>query len=353
MTSEDLISAFSWLGAIFQDFIHPEGPDRNGTRERIENAVRKAETGNPWFTRKNILFSLDSWADELTREKLEKWLKPYRLENHLQNSPVKIGVVMAGNIPMVGFHDFMCVLASGNIFLGKLSHKDDTLLPEIAQIMTDKYPVFQSRIFFFDDHLTGQEAIIATGSQNTSRYFEYYFGKYPHIIRKDRKSIAILTGEESPDELEALGKDVFTYFGMGCRNISKVFVPEGYNMAVLGDALSRFKKVLDHTRYRNNYEYQRSVFMVAGIPFSDNGCILFTESGQLSSPVGVLQYEYYNHPKVLAGKLESLQENIQCIVSREKAPFRWCLPGQSQHPALNDYADGMDTMEFLLSIKVK
>jgi hypothetical protein len=314
----------------------------------MEKVIRKAREHNPWFTRENILSALGGAARMLESEQFLRWLEHYDPERLETESHGRIGVIMAGNIPMVGFHDMLCVLVSGHGFLGKLSGQDAYLIPFLAEKITEWEPAFAQKISF-TDRLSGFNAVIATGSNNTSRYFEYYFGKYPHIIRKNRNSAAILTGRESEEELWALGKDIFSYFGMGCRNVSKLFVPRGYNFSPLLGLMSDYPGIGDHHKYVNNYDYIKSVYLLNRTPFLDNGILLLKEDQGFASPTSVLFYEFYEGTEELRNRLEKEKETLQCIVSNTlecSVPF-----GKTQEPEVSDYADGIDTIKFLLGLK--
>jgi hypothetical protein len=288
------------------------------------------------------MMALKAIADELTNENLVKWTGMYpALANDIK--PVNVGVIMAGNIPLVGFHDFLSVLITCNNIIAKTSSKDSDLIAFVSGILCDIDPGFKEKIRFTEDVLSGFDAVIATGSDNSSRYFEYYFGKYPRIIRKNRKSLAIIEGSETDEDLTALGSDVFSYFGLGCRNVSKLFVPSGYDFSRLMKAWDKYSGVINHSRYASNYDFSKAVYIVNKEKFTDAGFILLKENQGLSSPVAVLYYEYCNSFDEAERNTENLKETIQCICSKNHIPF-----GKAQAPALWDYADGIDTVEFLL-----
>ncbi|MBM3437012.1 MAG: acyl-CoA reductase, partial [Bacteroidetes bacterium] len=254
------------------------------------------------------------------------------------------------NIPLVGFHDFLCVLMSGNRIIGKLSSDDNKLLPMISKKLIEFEPGLENYITLTESKLENIDAVIATGSNNTSRYFGYYFGKYPHIIRKNRNGIAVLGGHETNADLEKLGKDIFLYFGMGCRSVSKLYIPKGYSFDRLLQSLEKFRFVTDHHKYTNNYEYYKSIFLINGDPHFDNGFLLLKQDRAYASPPAVLFYEEYDDLKLLLQRIRNDFQEIQCIVSNldqlnDAIPF-----GSAQKPELWDYADGVDTMEFLLNL---
>jgi hypothetical protein len=249
---------------------------------------------------------------------------------------------MAGNIPLVGFHDFLSTLISGNKIIAKTSSKDAELIIYISGVLCKINPEFGDFITFTEKTLTGFDAIIATGSNNSSRYFEYYFGKYPNIIRKNRNSVAIIAGDESAEELSELGKDIFSYFGLGCRNVSKLWLPAGYELTELTRHWEQFSDLVHHNGYANNYDFNKAVYIVNKNKFHDTGFLLLREEAAIASPVSVLHYEYYNSEYTVKQQTEMLSEKIQCIVGKNHVPF-----GMAQSPQLWDYADGIDTLEFL------
>jgi hypothetical protein len=315
--------------------------------DKFEYVIRNEFTYNPWFTEDNIRKAIVAIADSLNDNSIAKWMGNYPKLPVEDNSSKTIGVVMAGNIPLVGFHDMISVIMSGHTFLGKTSSKDDRLIRSIADLISFIEPGIAVRIKFTENYLNEAEAIIATGSNNTSRYFEYYFRNIPHIIRKNRSGLAILTGKESNEDLLKLGEDIFSYFGLGCRNVTKIFIPEDYKLDNLLFALESFSNLSDHNKYMNNIDYMRSVYLMNQLPFLDNGVVLMKEEEALSSPVGVVYYEKYSQIESVFEKLSLQGDMIQCVVSTTDGIDGSVLPGNSQSPALWDYADGMDTMKFL------
>ena len=280
MKIEKRISSFSLLGKILMNYCSPD--EASGTDESwkamIDKAVSMSEASNAWFTRDNVMRAIRENAGLLTEDLLTAWLEPWKDALAVKRDTKTVGIVMAGNIPMVGFHDLLCVLISGNRAMIKLSSNDQHLVPLITGILERIDPEWKDFIEFSEDRMSGFDAIIATGSTNTSRYFEYYFGKYPNIIRKNRKSAAILTGNETASQLDGLADDIFLYFGMGCRNISKLYLPEGYDLDRLTPHLNRYAHYLHHHKYRNNYDYHKSIFLVNRTPFFD-GPFLYDDSG--------------------------------------------------------------------------
>lgn len=330
---EDRIRAFATVGKMLQKL------DAN----EKEFMFRRAASENSWFTEDNLETALGGIQRYLDEEKLKEWTKDLPPQPRQVR---KVGVVMAGNIPLVGFHDFLAVLISGHKLLAKLSSKDSFLLSHIAGMLTDIEPRFEEQIDF-RERLNDAEAMIATGSDNSSRYFEYYFAKMPHIIRRNRTSVGVLTGDESEEDFKALGEDVFRYFGLGCRNVSKLYVPQAYNFEPLLKAWQSFEGVSHHHKYNNNYDYNKSIYLVNREPHYDTGFALLRKSKQLVSPVSVVYYEQYQDTGELKDNLETVEDKIQCTVSREgwlenSLPF-----GKAQQPELWDYADGVNTLEFL------
>ena len=346
------IKAFAELGNILQ--LAAQSISRNGFELSVkypdlQQSVQAASQHNPWFTPASIAMAFDAWGQILTEENISNWLNSYSIHSDVKAK--KIAVVMAGNIPIVGFHDFICVLLSGHYFIGKLSGNDRILLPALAEILCQSEPEFRAKIRFTENTLKDFDAIIATGSNNTARYFEYYFAKYPHIIRKNRNGVAVLSGQEDEKAIKSFGTDICSYFGLGCRNVSKVFIPAGFAPEKLFEAIEPYKvKLNDHFKYMNNYSYQRSILMLNQTPYLDNGVFILTESQNYASPIAVLNYEFYNDINTLKEKLQYDSENIQCIATDVFEGDKTVKPGDTQRPGLGDYADGIDTMKFLLEL---
>ena len=315
----------------------------------FEATILREHTFNAWFTEEQVRRAIENIAVLLTSTDLSRWLGMY--PELPGNGPQKtIGVVMAGNIPLVGFHDLLSVLLSGHKFLGKPSSKDDHLLRSITELLCAIEPEFADRISYTEGYLKDADAIIATGSDNTARHFEYYFRDIPHIIRRNRNGVAVLTGNETRDELLGLGDDIFAYFGLGCRNVTKIFIPVGYPLERLLESLEYFSSLRDHHKYANNLEYNRSVYLMNSISFLDNGVLLLKEDERYSSPVGVVYYETYTELDNVVKKIILEQEQVQCVVTIAEGIENAVAPGNSQSPALWDYADGVDTMKFLTDL---
>jgi len=319
--------------------------------ESIKKNKEKLAKGNHnlWFTPDFIDFALTETANSLQKENLEQWIAKYP-ELQKQKSNKRAGVITAGNIPLVGFHDFLSVLISGNIFVGKLSSKDDKLMPAIIKMLIEIEQEFKSRISLTEGKLESFDAVIATGSNNSARYFEYYFGKYPHIIRKNRNSVAVLTGNETDGELQGLADDIFLYFGLGCRSVSKLFLPDGYELDTVFRNSLKHKNVINHNKYANNYDYNRAIYMMNRIDFKDNGIMLMKEDIGYASPVSVVYYEHYSKPDTVKKRLQTDNEMIQCVVSKEELVDNTVNFGETQKPKLWDYADNIDTIEFLVNL---
>src|SRR5690606_23088506 len=307
-------------------------PQNQPLYEKFDMEIDKAKHYNGWFTRENIEFSLKQWSEALTEDNLNTWLTPYDTGNI---SPKTVGIIMAGNIPLVGFHDFISVLLSGHNVLVKQSSNDQRLLPVIADFLINLDPEYKERIAFTDGRMLNFDAVIATGSNNTARYFEYYFKDKPSIIRKNRNSVAILSGEETKAELEALGNDIFRYFGLGCRNVSKLYVPENYDFDSFYKSMEPWYHLTNHAKYANNYDYNKAVYLMSEFKFLDNGFLVLRPSEEWSSPISTLFFENYKDKHQLKKTTENNREKIQCIVSsgfdKEEILF-----GQTQHPKLWD-----------------
>lgn len=318
-------------------------------RPELADVAQQANYRNNWFTVGNTLNALQAIADEfLTADKLTTWLRSYPATS--VSTPRTVGVVMAGNIPAVGFHDLLCVLLSGHRLLAKLSTQDFVLIHYLIQKLTDINPAFGGWIEEAD-RLNAADAFIATGSNNTARYFEYYFGKKPHIIRKNRTSVGLLIGEERDDEFLKLSHDISDYYGLGCRNVSTILVPDGYDFTPLLRTLEpQVSTYLNNHKYQNNYDYNKSIYLINAVPHLDNGYLLVTQNDGLVSPISVLYYQTYGNQADAAAWLSTHADRIQVVASAQG----W-LPGsvsfgQTQRPGLSDYADGVDTMAFLTQL---
>lgn len=346
MTIEERKSYFVELGkflSLFEDKTNNSvkiAPHYERFFNELNDKIDQSIHYNGWFTRENVIFSIQQWSKALTPSNLDTWLKPYEFNNDEQKT---VAIVMAGNIPLVGFHDFLSVLISGHKVLVKQSSNDKQLLPVIAAFLMGIAPEFENRVKFTEDRLNDFDAVIATGSNNTARYFEYYFKGKPSIIRKNRNSVAILTGKESKEELEALGEDIFRYFGLGCRNVSKLYVPKEYDFDNFFKAIYPWNTLLNSAKYANNYDYNKAVYLMSEFKLLENGFLILKKDESFGSPIATLFYEEYEDKKDLQEKLQQNKENLQCVVGHEaEVDF-----GQTQQPKLWDYADGVDTLKFL------
>lgn len=339
MTLQDRIAVLVELGR----FLQKDSPER-------QEALIRAEQHNRWFTQANSLKALNNIATVfLQAEALNDWVANYP---NISTGPTnkKVGLVLAGNIPAVGFHDILATFLAGHQALIKYSEKDAILIPFLLNYLIS----LDERCATFFEPITmlrGFDAVIATGSNNSALYFEQYFSKYPSIIRKNRNGVAVLDGTESVADLQALGKDIFTYFGLGCRSIAKLYVPEGYDFPVLMAALDEFKDIMDHHKYRNNYDYNRSIYLLNTVPHFANDCVMVLEQKSPLSRIAALHYETYSSKEGLVQELKDQATAIQCIATAIKDLE---LPtvdlGAAQQPILTDYADGVDTLEFLTNL---
>ncbi len=299
-----------------------------------------ATVQNGWFTPEAVDMAAGHIAREYLNEaRLRSWAEHYTLPPTQR----RVGIVMAGNIPLVGFHDFLCGFVSGHHLLLKLSSKDTALLTHLIKKLIEWEPAIGSQVHTAE-MLKGCEAYIATGTNNSARYFEQYFGKYPSIIRRNRTSVAVLDGTESEQDLRKLGSDIFSYFGLGCRNVTQICVPEGYDFVPLLRTLENFKGLNDHNKYRNNYDYHLALFLLNKVAYLDNGSLLLVENALPFSAVSVLHYRHYKDSDALLRELKA-SPDIQAIIGKDGLPF-----GTAQQPRLDDYADGVDTMSFLCGL---
>ena len=306
----------------------------------------QARNQNAWFDAPSVTAAVAGIAHLLAEVPLRQWAARYAPEPTTKH---QIGVVMAGNIPLVGFHDLLCVLLSGQVLLAKLSADDTVLMLWLMEELTRIEPRFTDFIKVLP-RLNAADAFIATGSDNTARYFEFYFGKKPHLIRRNRTSVAVITGQETSTELALLGADIFQYYGLGCRNVSKLFVPTSYDFVPLLDALQPYAAVLNHHKYNNNYDYNKSILLVNRVPHYDTGFLLVTRSAALVSPISVVHYTEYASEIDLVDQLTDVAAQTQCVVSAS-GRFAGSLPfGQAQSPGVAEYADRVDTMEFLAQL---
>ncbi|MEY4937789.1 MAG: hypothetical protein RIS64_4148 [Bacteroidota bacterium] len=339
MKLQERIDALAYLG----NYLSQEAD------ERLLAVMRRSQADNAWFTLESIQYALNAIRDSfLDSAQLSIWANHYSIDNQSDTPYKTVGLVLAGNIPLVGFQDIVCVFIAGFRAKIKLSEKDKYLLPHLLRVMQEKYP--QSAAYFeaTEGYLTPFDMVIATGSNNSARYFESYFGKYPNIIRRNRNAIAILTGNETEKDLKHLGNDVFQYYGLGCRNVSKLYLPRDYDFVPLLTALHEHNSVVLNHKYKNNFDHNYSLLILNRVDYKANGCILMSENQGIASPIACLYYEYYDDFKTLEAHLEKRRDEIQLAISKQNVAS---LPtfdfGVAQSPTLSDYADGVDVMNFL------
>lgn len=352
MLQIDNIKAFVALGKFLGQFsensnIKIDGVEHNDLFfDAFVDLIQLSQSHNGWYTQEQVYFATQSWAEALTEENLTTWLTPYNLK---EIKPKTIGLILAGNIPLVGFHDFLSVLISGHKVVVKTSSNDQNLLPFLAKYLIAVETELKNNITFVEGKLENFDAVIATGSNNTARYFEFYFKDKPSIIRKSRNSVAVLNGQETTAQLIALGDDIFRYFGLGCRNVSKLFVPKGYDFTAFFEAIFVYQEVIHYEKYANNYDYNKAVFLMSNFKLLDNGFLTIKEDTSHASPISSVFYEYYATLEEVEKRLIIDRESIQCVVSNQlvtdSIPF-----GTSQKPQLWDYADGIDTLNFLTTL---
>lgn len=353
MTLQERVALLAELG----HYLH------SGGDADLDTAIQQSYQENKWFTEENVRHALSSIAESfLDKQRLMGWLEKCdwwsRQLNPARDIPPMsktIGIIMAGNLPLVGFQDWLCVFAMGYRAKVKLSDKDKRLLPLLIKKMGEwRHESWAFTEFVTEgEHLKGFDAIIATGSNNTARYFEQYFGKYPHIIRKNRNSVAILNGLETREELLALGRDIFQYFGLGCRNVSKLYVPHGYHFDFLLETLHEYREIIHHDKYKNNFDYNFTLLILNNVPHKNNGCLLLTENPSLQARIASVHYEYYDDIRELDELLAARKEEIQCVVGQTQVKGFQLIPfGKSQEPGLADYPDGVDVMHFLAGLSL-
>lgn len=342
---KERIKSFHDLGILFQENFSNKKIKTFPKWDLILNQkLEQANLYNSWFTPSNLKLSLKNWGNILKKKILENWLSNYKFKTRNDKT---IAIIMAGNIPIVGFHDLVCSMLLNFKCLIKLSSDDKILIPFIVDFLEFRNPNFKSRITFQVNALKNFDAVIATGSDISHKYFEFYFKNYPNLLRKTRHSIAVLDGHETEKDLSLLSNDIFNYFGLGCRSVSKVFIPEGYNLDLIFNACYKHKNVINHDKYVNNFDYNKAVYLMNQEKFIENGFIILKEDSKLGSPVGCLYYQYYNDIKDVYKIIKKDREKIQCVVIDDKNNVAF---GSTQCPKLDDYADNIDTVDFLLKI---
>ena len=354
MTFKQRISAFNELGQFFNFIINNEKTNDEGLNTKFEGwkeeanyAISDAEAYNNWFTKENVSLALTSWSEALTTENLTAWAQQYAFAT----TPKNVGIIMAGNLPLVGFHDLLSVVISGNNALIKTSSKDDKLMKFVIKFLQSNNPEFNSIIQLIE-RLQGFDAVIATGSNNTARYFEQYFGKVPNIIRKNRTSVAVINGTETEEDLQNLGKDIFIYFGLGCRNVTKIYIKEVVQLHKVYEAIFPWgDRIINHPKYANNYDYNRAIYLLGKDEFLDNNFLLLKKDENLHSPIAVVNFEIYDDVNKVKNFLNDNEDQIQCVVGKEmKDNPNYVEFGQTQFPKLTDYADNIDTLKFLAEL---
>lgn len=352
MSLETKKNAFIELGKFLSQFSETETKEKNTVLkndlfyEDFTKLILLSQSHNGWYTPEQVYFSIQSWATALTPKNMDQWLSAYDLTAVKSK---KVALILAGNIPLVGFHDFLAVLITGHQVLVKTSSNDQHLLPFLAKYLIEIEPTLANNISFVAGKLENFDTVIATGSNNTARYFEYYFKDKPSIIRKNRNSIAVLNGEETTEQLAALGEDIFRYFGLGCRNVSKLFVPKNYSFVPFFEAIFKYQDVIHYEKYANNYDYNKAVFLMSNFKLLDNGFLTLKEDQSYGSPISSVFYEYYDDLEQLQQKIEQESEKIQCVVSNNLIENSIKF-GTTQEPKLWDYADNIDTISFLSKI---
>ena len=345
MKIEEHISAFAKLAACLKVALE----DRYKGNQKLRKQIAQEQNHNAWFVPFFVKKSIEAIIQMLDEKQLTQWILPYKNQIENRENSLQVGVVMAGNIPLVGFHDFLSVLITGHTFLGKLSSQDAQLLPIIAEMLCKIDPRFTEKIRFCNNNIRKIDRLIATGNNKTANYMEYYFQNTPSIVRRHCNSIAILDGNESEEDLINLADDVFLYFGLGCRNVSKIYIPRKYNFEPLFAAFNSHKKIMNkHNKYLNNLDYQKTVHLLNAVPFLDQGFIICKENTDLNSPISVLHYQYYDDLDMAVKEIALSRNEIQCVASNALQKHSFVRLGQTQFPTLHDYANGINTLEFLL-----
>lgn len=341
MSIENRVLGLSRLSEYIKEFLAKNQEDYNESDLEFELLLRKSEIENPWFTIENQKFALAQWADLLTIENVNDWLKEYSVAK----TSKRVGLILAGNIPLVGFHDVMSVILGNHIPVIKLSSKDRYMIPFLLK----KWNEFSNNEieFEFVERLENFDAVIATGSNNTARYLEYYFKDRLNIIRKNRTSVAVLKGDETDEELQLLANDIFQYFGLGCRNVTRIFIPQDFLIDRLFENFLGFQDIINHNKYANNYDYNRAVYLLNQEKFWDNNFVMLKEDDKLFSPLSVINFSRYESLDDVKRFLAENEEDIQCVVAKEELGLDSISFGEAQFPGLDTYADNVDTMKFL------
>ena len=348
MKQSQIIKGFNQLGSLMEALGNNqewEDYSLGVTKEEyqtLDQIINKQIAYNGWFTKENVKQSLMALGERLNEKELDNWSSAYSFSE----KPKNVAVIMAGNIPLVGFHDFLTILISGNNVVAKLSSDDKTLLPALAEHLISFVPELKERIKFSLGRIGEVDAVIATGSDNSLKFFEEYFGKYPHIFRRNRTSIAVLSGDEEQFEIEQLGLDIFSYFGLGCRNVSHMLIPEGFELNRFFEGVLKYSDVINNNKYGNNYDYNKTVYLMNQHKLLDNNFVLLRESEELFSPLAMVHYHYYKNQQDIDDYIDKHQNSIQAIVGNSQLSY-----GEAQCPMLDDYADGVDVMKWLEELK--
>ena len=344
---KERIKAFSELGTLFKENIDKKENKKFPKWDLLlEETIIKSKSYNSWFTIDNLKLSLKNWSDSLQENNISDWLLKYKIED---KSSKRIAIIMAGNIPAVGFHDLLCSLLLNFDCLVKLSSDDKFIIPFIVKFLESRNKKLNNKVVFESEKLKNFDGVIATGNNNSHRYFEYYFSKYPNLLRKTRHSIAVLDGNESDEDLSNLSNDIFNYFGLGCRSVSKVFLPRSYDLDFLFNAFFKHKEIINHNKYVNNFDYNKAVYLMSKEKFIENGFLILKEETKLGSPIGCLFYEFYDDKKDIIKLMQNNSDSIQCVASNMDLKTNIQF-GQTQCPTIGDYADNNDTIKFLLKI---
>ncbi len=341
MNTENQVLGLIKLSSYIKAFLAKKQEDHNEDDADIELLLKRSEIENPWFTIDNQKFALQQWTDLLTEENIKNWLGNYSISKISK----RVGLILAGNIPLVGFHDVMSVVLSNHIPVIKLSSKDKYMIPFLLK----KWNEFSNEnvVFEFVEKLENFDAVIATGSNNTARYLEYYFKNHLNIIRKNRTSVAVLKGDETDEELQLLAKDIFQYFGLGCRNVTRIFIPQDFVIDRLFENFLGFQDIINHNKYANNYDYNRAVYLLNQDKFWDNNFVMLKEDDKLFSPLSVINFSRYECLDDVKSFIAENEENIQCVVAKGELELNAIPFGEAQNPGLDIYADNVDTMKFL------
>ncbi|WP_343643468.1 acyl-CoA reductase [Chryseobacterium sp.] len=341
MNTENQVLGLIKLSDYIKAFLAKKPEDRNEDDSDIELLLKRSEIENPWFTIDNQKFALQQWTDLLTEENIKNWLGNYSISKISK----RVGLILAGNIPLVGFHDVISVILANHIPVIKLSSKDKYMIPFLLK----KWNEFSNEnvAFEFVEKLENFDAVIATGSNNTARYLEYYFKNHLNIIRKNRTSVAVLKGDETDEELQFLAKDIFQYFGLGCRNVTRIFIPQDFVIDRLFENFLGFQDIINHNKYANNYDYNRAVYLLNQDKFWDNNFVMLKEDDKLFSPLSVINFSRYESLNDVKSFIAENEENIQCVVAKEELEMNAIPFGEAQNPGLDTYADNVDTMKFL------